>query len=131
MQGASGADDKVHCSMLGFSIPLHQVIIRTKLLAFFIDMSSRRSMHMGIIYVMLILNLSPHLFFLQLLVIWARTLIFSTTVWQTFYHRSTIPLTTRHFPGCTVLCCFYCYFCCTGHSREQKAAVNRAPCCLH
>ena len=27
----------------------------------------------------------------------------STTVWQTFYHRSTIRLTTRHSPGCAVL----------------------------
>ena len=49
MQGASGADDKVHCSTSGFSIPTHQVIVRPGLLPFFVDMSSRRSENMGIV----------------------------------------------------------------------------------
>ena len=102
MQGASGADDKVHCLTSGFSIPTHQVIIRPGLLPFFVDMSLRKSKNKGIVYVMLTVNLSPCLFF-QLLVVWARRLLFSTTVWQIFYHRSTIRLTTRHSPGCAVL----------------------------
>ena len=63
----------------------------------------------------------------QLLVVWARRLLFSTTVWQIFYHRSTLRLTTRHSPGCAVLYHFPYYVRCTGHSWEQKAAVNRAP----
>ena len=39
----------------------------------------------------------------ECLVVWARRLLFSTIVWQIFYHRSTIRLTTRHSPGCAVL----------------------------
>ena len=108
IQEASGADDKVHCSTLGFSIPTHQVIVKPELLPFFVDMSLRRSANMGIVYVTLTVNLSPHLFF-QLLVVWARRLLSSTTVLRIFYHRSTIPLTTRHSPGCDVLCRFHYY----------------------
>ena len=59
MQGASGADDKVHCLMSGFSIPTHQVIVRPGLLPFFVDMSSRRSENMAIVYAVLTVNLSP------------------------------------------------------------------------
>ena len=65
------------------SIPMHQVIVRPGLLPFFVDTSSRRSENMGIVYVMLTVNLSPRLFF-QRLVVWARRLLFSTTVWQIF-----------------------------------------------
>ena len=43
----------------GFSIPTHQVIVRPGLLPFFVDMSSRRSENMGIVYAVLTVNLSP------------------------------------------------------------------------
>ena len=46
-------------------------------------------------------SFTPLLF--QHLVVWARRLLFSTTVWQIFYHRSTIRLTTWHSPGCAML----------------------------
>ena len=98
-----------HGGLTGFSIPMHQVIIRRGLLPFFVNMSSRRSENMGIVYVMLTVNLSSHSLFIQLLVVWARRLLFSTTVWQIYYHRSTIPLTARHSPGCAVFYHFHYY----------------------
>ena len=49
-----------------------------------------------------------HLIFL-ILVVWARRLTFFTTIWQIFYHRNTIHLTTTYFPGCIVLCHFHYY----------------------
>jgi len=58
MQGASEAGDKVHHLTLGFFIPMHQVIVRPKLLPFFVDMNLRKGMNMGIVLVLLIINLS-------------------------------------------------------------------------
>ena len=43
MQGASGAGDKVHYLTLGFSIPAHLAIARSKLFPSFVAMSLRRS----------------------------------------------------------------------------------------
>jgi len=51
------ASDKVHCLMLGFSIPTHQVIVSPKLLPFFADMNLRRNVNMGIVYALLMVNL--------------------------------------------------------------------------
>jgi len=55
-----GVGDKVHCLMLQFSITMHQVIARPKLPPIFF---LRRSENTGIVYVTLIANFSPCLFF--------------------------------------------------------------------
>ena len=115
MQGASGADDKVHCLTSGFSIPMHQVIVRPGLLPFFVDMSSRRSENMGIAYVLLTVDLSPHLFF-ELLVVWARRHYFLQPFGKSFITEAQYILQPDTLLDVLCFIIFTITFLCTGHS---------------